>query len=77
LSGLLGVLLRKASLTLYLIDGFEKYGDLLDRLGKHSTGKACLYIKRMSDIDRDVLQEMVTRSYAHTSGVQAAGGKPE
>jgi len=36
---------RKASLTLYLMDGFEKYGDLLDRLGKHSTGKACLYIK--------------------------------
>ncbi|MDQ3475595.1 MAG: DUF1801 domain-containing protein [Actinomycetota bacterium] len=33
---------RKASLTLYLMDGFEKYGDLLDRLGKHSTGKACL-----------------------------------
>lgn len=42
---------RKASLTLYLMDGFEKYGDLLDRLGKHSTGKACLYIKRMTDID--------------------------
>ncbi len=41
---------RKASLTLYLMDGFEKYGDLLDRLGKHSTGKACL-IKRMTDID--------------------------
>ena len=68
---------RKASLTLYLMDGFEKYGDLLDRLGKHSTGKACLYIKRMSDIDPDVLQEMVTRSYAHTTGSQAAGGKPE
>lgn len=33
---------RKASLTLYLTDGFEKYGDLLARLGKHSTGKACL-----------------------------------
>ncbi len=58
---------RKASLTLYLMDGFEKYGDLLDRLGKHSTGKSCLYIRRMSDIDPEVLQEIVTRSYEHTT----------
>lgn len=58
---------RKASLTLYLMDGFEEYRDLLGRLGKHSTGKACLYIKRMSDIDPEVLREMVTRSFAHTT----------
>jgi len=63
---------RKANLTLYLMNGFEEYGDLLDRLGKHSIGKACLYIKRMSDIDQDVLQDMVTRSYAQTSGSEAA-----
>ncbi|MGI8626961.1 MAG: DUF1801 domain-containing protein [Geodermatophilaceae bacterium] len=52
---------RKASLTLYLT------------LGKHSTGKACLYITRMSDIDRDVLKEMVSRSYANTTGSSASG----
>lgn len=64
---------RKASLTLYLTDGFEKYRDLLARLGKHSTGKACLYITRMSDVDRDVLKEMVSRSYANTTGSSASG----
>jgi hypothetical protein len=57
---------RKQSLTLYLMDGFAEYGELLDRLGKHSTGKACLYVKRLSDIDLDVLREMVGRSYRST-----------
>lgn len=66
-----GFAARRANLTLYLLDGFEDYGDLLDRLGKHSTGKACLYIRKISDIDPDVLQELVTRSFAHTT----AGGR--
>lgn len=66
---------RKANLTVYLMDGFDAYGDLLGRLGKHSTGKACLYIKRLSDVDPDVLQELVARSFAHTSGGTSAGGQ--
>ncbi|HEX6284836.1 MAG TPA: DUF1801 domain-containing protein, partial [Pyrinomonadaceae bacterium] len=40
---------RKQDLTLYLTPGFEKYDELLDQLGKHKTGKSCLYIKRLSD----------------------------
>lgn len=59
------------------MDGFEKYGDLLDRLGKHSTGKSCLYVNQMSDVDPEVLQELVSRSYSHTTGGEAAGGSAE
>jgi len=64
----LGFSPRKQSLTLYLMDGFSGYGELLERLGKHSTGKSCLYVKRLADVDVDVLREMVRRSYAHPAG---------
>jgi len=57
---------RKQSLTLYITEGFDGYAELLGRLGKHSTGKSCLYIKRLSDVDQDVLEEIVTRSIART-----------
>ncbi|MGH3993416.1 MAG: DUF1801 domain-containing protein [Pseudonocardiaceae bacterium] len=53
---------RKKSLTLYIMDGFDGYRELLGRLGKHSTGKACLYIKRLDDVAVDVLAELVRRS---------------
>ena len=46
------------------MDGFTDYEELLARLGKHSTGKACLYVKRLSDVDTDVLRELIGRSYA-------------
>src|SRR5215207_7274020 len=55
---------RKASTTLYLAEGFDGYDELLGRLGKHTTGKSCLYIKRLDDVDRDVLRELATRSVA-------------
>jgi hypothetical protein len=57
---------RKQSLTLYITEGFDGYAELLGRLGKHSIGKSCLYIKRLSDVDQDVLEEIVTRSVART-----------
>jgi hypothetical protein len=60
----LGFAPRKQNLVLYLMDGFDGYQELLARLGKHSTGKACLYVKRLADVDPDVLREMVARSYA-------------
>jgi hypothetical protein len=59
---------RKASTTLYLTEGFDGYDELLGRLGKHSTGKSCLYIKRLDDLDRDVLKELATRSVSHLRG---------
>lgn len=56
---------RKQNLTLYIMDGFAEYGSLLQRLGPHKTGKSCLYIKRLADVDLDVLRELVTRSVQH------------
>lgn len=57
---------RKNDLTLYIMAGFDRYDELMARLGKHRTGKSCLYLKRLSDVDLDVLTELVSRSVAHT-----------
>ncbi|MDX1766194.1 MAG: DUF1801 domain-containing protein [Candidatus Saccharimonadales bacterium] len=54
---------RKQSLTLYIMNGFEDYDSLLARLGPHKTGKSCLYIKRLSDIDLAVLEQLIISSY--------------
>jgi len=53
---------RKANTTLYLAGGLETYADLLADLGKHTTGKGCLYVKRLSDVDLAVLKKIVARS---------------
>ena len=53
---------RRQNTTLYLTDGTEPHGDLLGRLGKHTTGVGCVYLKRLSDVDNDVLAELVARS---------------
>ena len=56
---------RKQNLTLYSIGGFEEYDDLINKLGKHSTRNACLYIKRLADVDLAVLEELVRKSVEH------------
>jgi hypothetical protein len=56
---------RKQSLTLYIMSGFEQDDELLGRLGKHTTSKACLYIKRLSDVDMTALRELIELSVAH------------
>lgn len=53
---------RKDAITLYFCQPLEQQGDLLARLGKHKTGKGCLYIKRLSDVDLGVLRELLERS---------------
>jgi hypothetical protein len=53
---------RKQNLTLYIMDGFAKYDELLAGLGKHKTGKSCLYIKRLSDVDKTVLENLIKES---------------
>lgn len=53
---------RKAQLVLYLADGFTGHAELMARLGKHKTGKSCLYIKRLSDVDVAVLEQLCTES---------------
>lgn len=56
---------RKRALTIYVMAGFSEYEDLLGALGKYTTGKSCLYVKRLSDVDLDVLREILTRSVAY------------
>ena len=56
---------RKKDLTLYIMSGFAGYHDLMASLGKHSTGKSCLYIKRLADVDLDVLEKLVRDSVKH------------
>lgn len=56
---------RKGQTVVYMMDGYDGHGDLLARLGKYKLGKSCLYIKRLSDIDQDVLAEMVSASMAY------------
>ena len=53
---------RKQYLTLYMMSGFSDFEDLLSRLGKHKTGKGCLYIKKLADVDLSVLQELIDQS---------------
>ncbi|MEQ6166729.1 DUF1801 domain-containing protein [Ekhidna sp. MALMAid0563] len=53
---------RKQAMTLYLMSGYEKMDDLMQKLGKYKSSVSCLYIKRLSDIDLDVLEEMVRKS---------------
>jgi hypothetical protein len=56
---------RKQDLTLYLMMGFDHYADLLAKLGKHKTSKACLHLKRLSDVDLVILKELITASVEH------------
>lgn len=56
---------RKGQTVLYLIDGFKGHAELMAKLGKHKTGKSCLYVKRLSDIDLVVLEDMCRSSLAY------------
>ncbi len=55
---------RKQNLTIYVMLGFSRYESLMKKLGKHTTGKSCLYIKSLDDIDRKVLTTLIERSVA-------------
>lgn len=55
---------RKAATVLYGVTGFSDAEALLAKLGKHTTGKGCLYIKRLADVDRKVLEELVGKAVA-------------
>ena len=55
---------RRQDLVLYLMPGFERQQELLARLGRHKTGKVCLYLKRLADIDLDVLRRLIDLSVA-------------
>jgi hypothetical protein len=63
-SPLIGFASRKGDITLYLESSFPGYENFLSKLGKHKTGKGCLYIRRLSDVDLDVLEQLITPSLA-------------
>lgn len=62
---LVGFSPRKQNLTLYIMPGFDHYEALLGNLGKYKTGKSCLYIKKLADVDQGVLRELVSQSVDH------------
>ncbi|MEM7501566.1 MAG: DUF1801 domain-containing protein [Pseudomonadota bacterium] len=53
---------RAQNITIYIMPGFAPYRSLMKRLGKHKAGKSCLYIKRLDDVDTDVLGELIRES---------------
>lgn len=57
---------RQQNLVVYIMAGFEQYDALMAKLGKHTTGSSCLYIKRLADIDQTVLRELVVKSVEYT-----------
>ena len=62
---LIGFSPRKPGMTLYIMPGFEEYEDLLANLGKHKTGRSCLYVNKLSDVDENVLRRLLRRSSEH------------
>jgi len=59
---------RKQNLTLYIMSGFDEYDELLKKLGKYKTGKACLYINKLADVEISVIKELIQKSVSHLSG---------
>ena len=53
---------RKTALTIYIMSGFSKHDALMSKLGKYKTGKSCLYVKKLDDIDMDILRELIVES---------------
>jgi len=53
---------RKQKMSVYIVPGFERFNDLIARLGKYSTGKSCLYFKKLTDIDCDILSQLIRES---------------
>jgi len=56
---------RKRNLTLYIMPGFDGYQSLLEKLGKYRTGKSCLYINKLDDVDLPTLRELIRQSVVH------------
>jgi hypothetical protein len=64
---------RSQHLVIYLVGQFEtRYQSVLARLGPHKTGKGCLYVKRLDDVDQDALRELIDRSVRVHKGVDQA-----
>lgn len=67
---LVGFSPRKQDLTLYIMSGLERYSELLKKLGKHKTGRACLYIKKLDDVDLLTLKQLIKKSLADIAAMK-------
>jgi len=72
---LIGFSPRKKDLTLYLMMGFQKFPELMKQLGKYSTSKSCLYIKKLSDINKPTLKKLIKQSVKELKDYTAAKSK--
>lgn len=61
---LIGFSNRANAISLYLSSNFEKRDELLSKFGKHKSSKACIYVKKLEDVDQEILNEMVKKSLA-------------
>jgi uncharacterized protein DUF1801 len=59
---------RKQNLTLYVLSGSDEENELLKKLGKHTTGKSCLYIKQLSDVDLPTLKNLIRKCVKRKAG---------
>jgi hypothetical protein len=62
---------RKANLVLYVLNDYKERDALLKKLGKHKTGKVCLYVNRLADVDETVLRRLIERSWQATNAKYA------
>lgn len=62
---MIGFYPRKGKITLYLMDGTERYDALLSKLGKHTTSRVCLYLKRLTDVELPILEKIIDQSYQY------------
>lgn len=65
---------RKARITLYIMSGLRGFEDILERLGPHQASKSTVHIKRLDDVDREVLTELITECVSHIESVEKALG---
>jgi hypothetical protein len=61
---------RKQSLTVSIMPGFDRYDELMARLGKHKTGKSCLYVNKLEDVHLPTLKTLIKQSVAHMKRTQ-------
>lgn len=64
---------RKGKITVYMMDGTARYSELLAKLGKHTTTGYCVYIKRLSDVELPVLEQIVQKSYEYIKSLSKDG----
>lgn len=73
-AGRVGFAVTPRGFTLYLMSGLVGYDDLLDGLGRHTVGKSCLYVRRLADVDLEVLRRLIDRCLGHLEQVERALG---